>query len=98
VLGLYWSKATREAALGAIVTGAVTRLGFFVLMPTTYGLSSDLVYIQNDIFTAAFDGFPTFISPLAALGVFVVVTFVTAESTTDDVTPARQPTAFMGDD
>ncbi len=98
VFGLFWSKATRPAALAAIATGAISRLAFFVLMPTTYGLPNNLLYVSNDVFTAAFDGFPTFISPLAALSVFVVVAFITAGSPTDEVTPARQPAAFMDDD
>ena len=98
VLGLYWSRATRPAALAAIATGALSRLGFFVFMPTTYGLPNDLLYIPNEVFTAAFDGFPTFVSPLAALTVFVVVALATSESTVDEPSPAQRPTAFMDDD
>ncbi|MES3516364.1 MAG: sodium:solute symporter, partial [Natronomonas sp.] len=99
ILGLYWAKANRPAALAAIATGALTRLGFFVFMPTTYGLPNDLLYIPNEVFTAAFDGFPTFISPLAALTVFVVVALATQdEATADQTAPASRPTAFMNDD
>jgi Na+/proline symporter len=94
VFGLFWSKATREAALSAIVVGVVSRLVFFVLSPTTYGLPNNLLYIENGLITAAFDGFPTFISPLLAIGTFVIVTFTTAESATDTNAPASQPGAF----
>jgi SSS family transporter len=94
VFGLFWSKATREAALSAILVGVVSRLVFFVLSPTTYGLPNNLLYIENGLITAAFDGFPTFISPLLAIGTFVIVTFITAESAADTNAPASQPGAF----
>ena len=94
VFGLFWSKATREAALSAIVVGVVSRLGFFVLSPTTYGIPNQLLYIENGLITAAFDGFPTFISPLLAIGTFVAVTVITAEAESDTTTPASKPGAF----
>jgi SSS family solute:Na+ symporter len=94
VFGLFWSKSTREAALSAIVVGVVSRLVFFFLSPTTYGLPNNLLYIDNSLITPAFDGFPTFISPLLAIGTFVVVALVTAESEADSDTPAAQPGVF----
>jgi len=79
--GLYWSDiATTPAALTSMVAGSLTRLGFFVLVPTTYGIPNNLLYFQNDIFTAAFDGIPTFIAPAVALVVFVAVGYATKDS------------------
>lgn len=94
VFGLYWSKSTREAALSAILVGVISRLVFFVLSPTTYGYPNNLLYIDNSLLTAAFDGFPTFISPLLAIGTFVIVALVTSESEVDSDTPASQPGSF----
>lgn len=76
-LGVYWSKANKPAALAAIITGSVTRLALFVLVPTTYGVDNTLLYIPNNVFTASFDGIPTILSALAGLVVFVVVALAT---------------------
>lgn len=92
--GLFWSKSTREAAISAILVGVTSRLAFFFLSPTTYGLPNNLLYIENSLITPAFDGFPTFISPLLAIGTFVAVALVTYESEADSDVPAEQPTVF----
>lgn len=71
VAGLYWKGANAVGALGCIVIGTASRLVFFVLCPTIYGVDNTLLYVHNDIFTADFDGLPTFISP--ALGAMTYV-------------------------
>ena len=71
--GLFWSKATKMGALACIFVGTVTRLLFFVLLPTSFGIKNTLLYIPNQLFTSEFDGFPTLISPLISLLVFVIV-------------------------
>ena len=78
--GLYWSKATWQGALSCIVLGSLTRLIFFVLMPTAFGIDNTLLYIPNDIFTPDFDGFPTLISPLVGLAAFIIVSSFTKGS------------------
>ena len=75
--GLYWNKATWQGALSCIVLGSLTRLIFFVLMPTAFGIDNTLLYIPNGIFTADFDGFPTLISPLVGLTAFIIVSNLT---------------------
>lgn len=80
--GLFWPKATREGALACIILGSLTRLVFFALVPTTYGVENTLLYIPNDIFTPDFDGLPTLISPLVGLAAFVIISNLT-------YTPAR---------
>ena len=75
--GLYWSKATWQGALSCIVLGSLTRLIFFVLMPTTFGIDNTLLYIPNSVFTADFDGFPTLISPLLGLAAFIIISNLT---------------------
>ena len=71
--GLYWSKATWQGAIACILSGTFARLIFFVLMPTTFGMDNTLLYIHNPIFTPEFDGFPTLISPLIGLILFLII-------------------------
>lgn len=71
--GLFWPKATRQGALACIIIGSATRLVLFALMPVMFGADNTLLYIPNEIFTSAFDGFPTLISPIVGLTVFIVV-------------------------
>ena len=75
--GLYWRKATWQGALSCIILGSLTRLIFFVLMPTTFGIDNTLLYIPNNIFTVDFDGFPTLISPLVGLAAFMIISILT---------------------
>ena len=78
--GIYWSKSTWQGALSCIILGSLTRLIFFVLVPTTFGIDNTLLYIPNNIFTADFDGFPTLISPLVGLAAFIIVSNLTGGS------------------
>ncbi|MFO7834983.1 MAG: sodium:solute symporter family protein [Halohasta sp.] len=81
VLGLYWSEmANTPAALSSMIAGSATRLVLFVLTPTTYAYENTLLYIPNDVFTAAFDGLPTFIAAGVSLVAFVVVAYATKGS------------------
>ena len=75
--GIYWPKSTWQGALSCIILGSLTRLIFFVLVPTTFGIDNTLLYIPNSIFSAAFDGFPTLISPLVGLAAFIIVSNLT---------------------
>ena len=75
--GIYWNKSTWQGALACIILGSLTRLIFFVLMPTTFGIENTLLYVPNNIFTADFDGFPTLISPLVGLAAFVIISNMT---------------------
>ncbi|MEF8827788.1 MAG: sodium:solute symporter family protein [Haloarcula sp.] len=80
VMGLYWSEiSTTPAALSSMLAGSGTRLVLFVLVPTTYGIENTLLYFQNDIFTTAFDGLPTFIAAAVSLGAFLAVAYITKD-------------------
>jgi Na+/proline symporter len=80
VMGLYWSDiSTTPAALTSMIAGSATRLVLFVLVPTTYGIENTLLYIQNDIFTTAFDGLPTFIAAAVSLVTFLGVAYLTKD-------------------
>ena len=75
--GLYWPKANKYGALACVFAGTGTRLILFVLMPTMFGSDNTLLYFNNPIFTADFDGFPTLISPLVGLAAFISVSLLT---------------------
>jgi Na+/proline symporter len=75
--GLYWPKANKYGALACVFAGTGTRLLLFALMPTMFGSENTLFYINNPIFTDAFDGFPTLISPLVGLAAFIGVSLLT---------------------
>ncbi len=75
--GLFYPKSTQAGALACIVSGALTRLVLFALMPVTFGIDNTLFYIPNHWLTADFDGIPTFISPLVGLILFVVISRLT---------------------
>ena len=75
--GLFWAKSTWQGALSCIVVGSLTRLIFFVLTPMMFGVENTLLYIPNGLISETFDGFPTLISPIVGLIVFVVVSNMT---------------------
>ena len=80
ILGLVWRKGTSTAALASIVVGLAVRLVLFVMTPTMYGLDNTILYIQNGVFDATFDGWPTFIAFGASLATYVAVALVTPAS------------------
>jgi len=73
VLGHYWSRVTTAAATAAIAVGVTVRLVLFALTPTMYGVENTLLHIPNDLVGPGFDGWPTFLAPLASLVAFVAV-------------------------
>lgn len=75
--GLFWPKATKMGALACIFVGTITRLLFFVFLPTAFGIKNTLLYIPNQFFNSEFDGFPTLISPLVGLLTFTIVSNIT---------------------
>ncbi|GAB3277522.1 sodium:solute symporter family protein [Kineosporia babensis] len=77
LLGLYWKRATSTAALAAAGIGLVLRMGLLALTPTLYGVPNDLIYIENDLIGAGFDGWATLLTALVSLAVFVGTSLVT---------------------
>ncbi len=72
VFGHFWSRITTAAAAAAITVGVCVRLVLFALTPTIYGVENTVLYVPNDVVRPGFDGWPTFIAPLASLVAFVV--------------------------
>ena len=76
LLGVWWSRGTAAAALAAMVVGTVVRLGLFVLTPTFYGAPNTVAYVPNSLVGEGFDGWPTFIAPVASLAAYLAVVAV----------------------
>lgn len=73
LLGVFWGRSTASAAMAAMVAGFATRLVLFVLTPTFYGADNTLLHVPNSLVGPGFDGWPTIISPLVSLVVFLGV-------------------------
>ena len=73
VFGHYWSRITPAAAAASIGVGVFVRLMLFALTPTMYGVPNTVLYVPNEVFGPSFDGWPTFIAPLAGLVTFLAV-------------------------
>ncbi|GLY03860.1 MULTISPECIES: sodium:solute symporter family protein [Actinoplanes] len=71
LLGLFWKRSTSAAALIGAGVGLAVRLVFLVLTPTLYGVPNDLLYIDNTLVGAGFDGWATLVA--AAVGVLAFV-------------------------
>ncbi|KUI44147.1 sodium:solute symporter [Mycobacterium sp. IS-1590] len=78
ILGLVWRRGTTAAAIAAMGVGLVVRLVLFLLTPTIYGVDNSILYVQNDLVPAGFDGWPTFIAFTAAIVTYVAVSLLTA--------------------
>ncbi|MFG3340402.1 sodium:solute symporter family protein [Glycomyces sp. NPDC048151] len=72
-LGLWWKRGGAASAAAAIAVGFGVRLTLFALTPTVYGVPNDLLYIENDVFTASLDGWSTFIAFLAGTAAYAAV-------------------------
>ena len=85
VFGIYKPDiATTPAALAGMISGSATRLFFFVTIPTTYAIPNNLLYFENNLVPAGWDGLVTFIAPVVGLAVFLSVAYATKD---DYLTP-----------
>lgn len=75
--GHFWPRANATAAGVSLAVGFVVRAALFVVTPTCYGLPNDILYIENDVVSASFDGWPTFIAFGVSIVTFVVTALVT---------------------
>ncbi len=98
VLGHYWSRITPTAAAAAIAVGVFVRLMLFAVTPTMYGMENTVLYVPNDVFGPGFDGWPTFIAPVASLVAFVAVALTGSDRPAPEVqrsaaapVPATEP-------
>lgn len=85
LLGLFWKKSTSTAALVGTGVGVVVRMVFLVLTPTLYGVPNDLLYIDNSIVGAGFDGYATLIAAAVGIGAFVLASLVTTSNVEEEL-------------
>lgn len=85
IAGLFWKRATVTAAYVSIGVGLVVRLAFLVMTPTLYGVPNDLLYIDNSVLGAEFDGWATMVAFAVALVAFVVTALATSNSTEEEI-------------
>lgn len=78
LLGLFWRQSTSTAALVGAGVGLLVRLAFLVLTPTLYGVPNDLLYVDNSVLGAGFDGWATLLAAVAGIGAFVITALVTS--------------------
>ncbi|MDC7121952.1 sodium:solute symporter family protein [Cellulomonas fimi] len=84
LLGLFWKRGGRDAAVAAMAVGLTVRLGLFVLTPTIYGVPNDVLYVPNDLVPATFDGWPTFYGAITSLLAYLVVAFLRPRSVAEE--------------
>lgn len=84
VLGLFWSRSTATAALVGAGVGFVARLGFLALTPTLYGVPNDLLYIDNPLIGAGFDGWATMVAFVIGVTAFVITALVTSSHASEE--------------
>ncbi|MGH1563997.1 sodium:solute symporter family transporter [Mumia sp. DW29H23] len=77
LLGLFWSRSTSTAALVGTGVGLVVRVVLLMLTPTLYGVPNDLLYVDNALVGAGFDGWATLVSAAAGVIAFVVTSLLT---------------------
>ncbi len=100
LLGLFWRRSSTTAAGAAIAVGLLVRLVLFAVTPTMYGVPNTLLYVENDVVGAGFDGWPTFLAAVASLAAFLVATLLRPRRAVvvpaESGEPARQAQAAAG--
>ncbi|WP_210505521.1 sodium:solute symporter family protein [Naasia sp. SYSU D00057] len=73
ILGVFWRRPGVSAALGAAAVGFVVRMVFLALTPTLYGVPNDLLYIENTLIGADFDGWATLVAAVVGFGTYIAI-------------------------
>ncbi len=84
LLGLFWKRSTSTAVLVAAGTGLVLRLVLLALTPTLYGVPNDLLYIDNNLIHAGFDGWATLLTAAVSVAVFIGASLLTRPDTVEE--------------
>lgn len=95
LLGLFWSRSSKAAAVACIAVGSTVRLVLFVLTPTAYGAENTLLYVPNSLVGSGFDGFPTFLAAGAGLAAFLLTALL--RPATPEPAPLPQEPAPVAD-
>ncbi|WP_165065550.1 sodium:solute symporter family transporter [Marisediminicola senii] len=90
ILGVFWRRPGVSAALAAAGVGFVVRMTLLALTPTLYGVPNDILYIENSIVGAGFDGWATLVSGVIGFGTYAIVGVVHRRSEREITASERQ--------
>ena len=90
ILGLFWTRPGASAALAAAGVGLTVRLAFLSVTPTLYGVPNDILYIDNNLVTEAFDGWATLLAAAIGIGTYCITALVHQRSADEMLNSQRQ--------
>lgn len=88
LFGVCWKRPGVVAALTAAAVGFTVRIIFLVLTPQLYGLPNDIVYIENSLVGAGFDGWATLVAGAFGFAVYILMAFLSP----------RRPAEFVAEE
>jgi SSS family solute:Na+ symporter len=86
--GLFWRRSSRRAVFASASVGLLLRMGFFVMIPTIYGVENTLLYLPNSLFDAGMDGWCTFITFGVSSATFLAVCAFAPRTADEDAAEA----------
>ncbi|WP_448006337.1 sodium:solute symporter family protein [Agromyces bauzanensis] len=85
ILGVFWKRPGVVAALASVIAGFAVRMVFLVLTPTLYGVPNDLLYVENTLIGADFDGWATLVAAAVGFGTYALVGFARQRSASEEL-------------
>ena len=90
LLGIFWRRPGVAAALVGATVGFVVRMVFLVLTPTLYGVPNTLLYVENDLIGADFDGWATLVAGVAGFGSYALTAALRRRSPAEELDELEQ--------
>jgi solute:Na+ symporter, SSS family len=90
LFGIFWRRPGVAAALVGATVGFVVRMTFLVLTPTLYGVPNTLLYIENDLIGADFDGWATLVAAAAGFGSYALTAALRRRSPAEELEELEQ--------
>jgi SSS family solute:Na+ symporter len=90
LLGIFWRRPGVAAALVGATVGFAVRMVFLVLTPTLYGVPNTLLYVENDLIGADFDGWATLVAAAAGFGSYALTAALRRRSPAEELEELEQ--------
>jgi solute:Na+ symporter, SSS family len=90
LLGIFWRRPGVAAALVGATVGFAVRMVFLVLTPTLYGVPNTLLYVENDLIGADFDGWATLVAGAAGFGSYALTAALRRRSPAEELEELEQ--------